>query len=124
MALKIDYENVRARAQDIDDVIQILNAQKATLQTTSDNLDNVWQGTAANTFKKKVEEFISSLETTIKQMSELKKSIISIADDIKKTDEELASQLSANNTSNGIRTQMLNGNAPRAKITLGGLQLK
>ena len=99
MRLQVDYENVRRRAQEISHTISDLSARKQTLINTSNNLHNAWKGEAAATFKAKLDELIQELNSAIKEMSNILREILAIADRIKKEDERLADSLT--NTSNG-----------------------
>lgn len=96
MALRIDYENVKARAQDIDDVIQKLKTLKDKLQNVHSNLQYAWQGDAADVFKCKLNDLISELDKTIKEMHSIKRDILTVAKSIKETDENLANDISRN----------------------------
>lgn len=93
MRLQVDYENVRARAQEIGDVIQRLNAQKLKLLNIYNNLHNAWQGEAADIFKAKLEELIQELDSAIKEMTFIKNAILTVAESIRKTDEGLANEV-------------------------------
>lgn len=93
MRLQVDYENVRARAQEIGDVIQRLNAQKLKLLNIYNNLHNAWQGEAADIFKAKLEELIQELDSAIKEMTSIKNAILTVAESIRKTDEGLANEV-------------------------------
>lgn len=103
MKLRVDYENVRARVQEISDIIQRLNAQKATLIQTSNNLHDAWQGEAATAFKLKFDELIQELDKAIKEMTAIKNDILTVANNIKKEDERLASYVSRAGTGGGFR---------------------
>lgn len=98
MQVKVDYENVRARAQEISNTIAALNARKHVLINTSNNLHNAWQGEAADAFKVKLDELIKELNSAINEMSNILREILAVAESIKKADERLADSL--NNTSN------------------------
>lgn len=98
MQVKVDYENVRARAQEISNTIAALNARKHVLINTSNNLHNAWQGEAADAFKVKLVELIKELDSAIKEMANILREILMVAESIKKADERLADSL--NNTSN------------------------
>lgn len=98
MRLQVDYENVRARAQEISDVIQRLNAQKLKLLNIYNNLHSAWQGEAADAFKVKLDELIQELDSAVKEMANILREILVVAESIKKADERLADSL--NNTSN------------------------
>lgn len=93
MRLQVDYENVRARAQEIGDVIQRLNAQKLNLLNIYNNLHNAWQGEAAAIFKSKLDELIQELDSAIKEMTAIKNAILTVAESIRKTDEGLANEV-------------------------------
>ena len=93
MKLRIDYNNVLRRAQEISNVIQVLNARKNDLLQTSNSLHAAWQGEAANTFQVKLDELIKELDVSIKEMSAILRDILTIADSIKKEDERLASEV-------------------------------
>ena len=93
MKLRIDYNNVLRRAQEISNVIQVLNARKNDLLQTSNSLHAAWQGEAANTFQVKLDELIKELDASIKEMSAILRDILTIADSIKKEDERLASEV-------------------------------
>lgn len=93
MRLQVNYENVRARAQEIGDVIQRLNAQKLKLLNIYNNLHNAWQGEAADIFKAKLEELIQELDSAIKEMTSIKNAILTVAESIRKTDEGLANEV-------------------------------
>lgn len=98
MRLQVNYENVRARAQEIGDVIQRLNAQKLNLLNIYNNLHNAWQGEAAAIFKAKLDELIQELDSAVKEMANILREILVAAESIKKADERLADSL--NNASN------------------------
>ena len=98
MRLQVDYENVRARAQEIGDTIADLNSRKQVLINTSNNLHNAWQGEAADAFKVKLDELIKELDSAVKEMANILREILVVAESIKKADERLADSL--NNTSN------------------------
>lgn len=98
MRLQVNYENVRARAKEIGDVIQRLNAQKLNLLNIYNNLHNAWQGEAAAIFKAKLDELIQELDSAVKEMANILREILVAAESIKKADERLADSL--NNTSN------------------------
>lgn len=93
MRLQVNYENVRARAQEIGDVIQRLNAQKLNLLNIYNNLHNAWQGEAAAIFKAKLDELIQELDSAIKEMNAIKNAILTVAESIRKTDEGLANEV-------------------------------
>lgn len=93
MKLRIDYNNVIRRAQEISNVIQVLNARKIDLLQTSNSLHAAWQGEAANTFQVKLDSLIKELDASIKEMSAILRDILAIADRIKKEDERLASEI-------------------------------
>lgn len=93
MKIRVDYEAVRRRAQEIGDCIQRLNAQKVALRAAYNNLGNAWQGEAASVFKRKLDELIRELETAIKEMTAIKQDILITAAKIKNTDEQLASEI-------------------------------
>lgn len=98
MRLLVDYENVRARAQEISNTIADLNARKQVLINTSNKLHNAWQGEAASAFKVKLDELIQELDSAIKEMTNILREILAVAESIRKADERLADSL--NNTSN------------------------
>lgn len=98
MRLQVDYENVRARAQEISHTIADLNARMQILINTSNDLHNAWQGEAADIFKAKLHESIQELDSAIKDMTNILREILAVAESIKKADERLADSL--NNTSN------------------------
>ncbi|WP_417133047.1 WXG100 family type VII secretion target [Phascolarctobacterium succinatutens] len=98
MRLKVNYENVRARAQEISNTIADLNAKKQVLINTSNNLQNAWHGEAADAFKVKLDELIKELDSAVKEMANILREILVVAESIKKADERLADSL--NNTSN------------------------
>lgn len=98
MRLQVDYENVRARAQEISNTIADLSARKQELINTSNNLHNAWQGEAATTFKAKLDELIQVLTYAIKEMAAILREILAVAESIKREDERLAGEIS--NTSN------------------------
>ena len=93
MRLQVNYENVRARAQEISNTIADLNAKKQVLINTSNNLQNAWHGEAADAFKVKLDELIKELDS-----ANILREILVVAESIKKADERLADSL--NNTSN------------------------
>lgn len=93
MRLQVNYENMRARAQEIGDVIQRLNAQKLNLLNIYNNLHNAWQGEAAAIFKAKLDELIQELDSAIKEMNAIKNAILTVAESIRKTDEGLANEV-------------------------------
>lgn len=84
---------MRARAQEIGDVIQRLNAQKLNLLNIYNNLHNAWQGEAAAIFKAKLDELIQELDSAIKEMNAIKNAILTVAESIRKTDEGLANEV-------------------------------
>lgn len=92
MKLRIDYNNVLRRAQEISNVIQVLNARRNDLLQTSNNLHAAWEGEAASTFQAKLDELIKELDASIKEMSVILRDILTIADSIKKEDERLAAE--------------------------------
>ena len=98
MRLQVNYENVRARAQEISNTIADLNAKKQVLINTSNNLHNAWHGEAADAFKVKLDELIKELDSAVKEMTNILREILVVTDSIKKADERLADSL--NNTSN------------------------
>ena len=98
MRLQVNYENVRARAQEISNTIADLNTRKQVLINISNNLHNAWQGEAASAFKVKLDELIQELDSDIKEMINILREILAVAESIRKADERLADSL--NNTSN------------------------
>lgn len=93
MKIRINYENVRRRAEEISNVIQVLNARKLDLINTSNRLHSVWQGEAANTFKAKLDELIKELDSSIKEMAAILRDILQVLDSIKREDERLAGEI-------------------------------
>ena len=101
MRLQVDYENVRARAQEISHTIADLNARKQVLINTSNNLHNAWQGEAASAFKAKLDELIQELDSVIKEMANILREILNVTNSIKKADERLADSLTNTSNANG-----------------------
>lgn len=101
MRLQVDYENVRARAQEISNTIADLNARKQVLINTSNNLQNAWQGEAADAFKVKLDELIKELDSAVKEMANILREILVVAESIKKADERLADSLDNANVRGG-----------------------
>ena len=102
MKIRINYENVRRRAEEISNVIQVLNARKLDLINTSNSLHSVWQGEAANTFKAKLDELIKELDSSIKEMAAILRDILQVVETIRREDERLAEEIGGIGSSSGF----------------------
>ena len=94
MAIRIDYTNVKRRANQIEDAIHQVEIQRNRVKRISDNLPSAWQGIAAEEFRRKLYEFDNELVSVLREMYSIHYDILKTAHDIQAIDKQLASEIS------------------------------
>lgn len=90
MAIRINMRNINSQLRQLNDAASRLNAQIVSINNMKNSIPSFWQGTAADTFTKKLENQRQELLSVKRQIDDVYQRIYNAAERIRRLEEELA----------------------------------
>ncbi len=88
--LRINYQSVMNRAQEMENQITRLSREINSMETLRIQSKSCWDGPASEVFRGKLDQLIENTRATQRRMMNVVEDIRTVADRIRREDEELA----------------------------------
>lgn len=88
--LRINYQSVMNRAQEMENQITRLSREINFMETLRIQSKSCWDGPASEVFRGKLDQLIENTRATQRRMKNVVEDIRTVADRIRREDEELA----------------------------------
>ena len=88
--LRINYQSVMDRAQEMENQITRLSREINSMETLRIQSKSCWDGPASEVFRGKLDQLIENTRATQRRMKNVVEDIRTVADRIRREDEELA----------------------------------
>jgi len=88
--LRINYQSVMNRAQEMENQITRLSREINSMETLRIQSKSCWDGPASEVFRGKLDQLIENTRATQRRMKNVVEDIRTVADRIRREDEELA----------------------------------
>lgn len=88
--LRINYQSVMNRAQEMENQITRLSREINSMESLRNQSRACWDGPASEVFRRKLDQLIDNTRATQRRMKNVVEDIRTVADRIRREDEELA----------------------------------
>lgn len=88
--LRINYQSVMNRAQEMENQITRLSREINSMESLRTQSKSCWDGPASEVFRGKLDQLIENTRATQRRMKNVVEDIRTVADRIRREDEELA----------------------------------
>lgn len=89
-SLRINYQSVMNRVQEMENQITRLSREINSMETLRIQSKSCWDGPASEVFRGKLDQLIENTRATQRRMKNVVEDIRTVADRIRREDEELA----------------------------------